>query len=102
MSECSDALARFDARVNMNPVSRSPAKPVRYPNFGILFLAWTLIGALAFAHYTLINGNTGKPVLPELLAWLTCYYPWLVLTPLVFTLERKFPLTNVRWTKSLG
>src|SRR5262249_13016107 len=86
----------------MNAVSASPAKPVRYPNFGILIVAWTLIGALAYAHYTLVNGNRGKPVLPDLLGWLTCYYPWLILTPLVFLLERNFPLSKLRWTKSIG
>jgi two-component system, LytTR family, sensor kinase len=89
-----------EIRVNMNETS--PAKPIRYPSFGVLFVAWTLIGVLAYAHYTLVNGNMGKPVLPELLAWLTCYYPWLILTPLVFTLERNFPLSRLRWTKSIG
>jgi two-component system, LytTR family, sensor kinase len=60
------------------------------------------LGALAYAHYSLVSGNWGKAVLPELLGWLTCYYPWLAVTPLVFILERRFPVSRSRLTRHIA
>jgi len=66
--------------------------PNQYPGFGILFLAWTLLGSIAYVHYSLVSGSWGKAVLPELANSLFCYYPWLFLTPQVFRLERRYPI----------
>ena len=38
----------------------------------------------------------------DLLDWSTCYYPWLLFTPFLFRFERRFPLGEVGWTKSLA
>jgi two-component system LytT family sensor kinase len=37
----------------------------------------------------------------ELLGWLTCYYPWVLLAPLVFRLERRLPLGGQKWFRNL-
>jgi two-component system, LytTR family, sensor kinase len=67
-------------------------RPIRYPRFGVLFCAWTTLGLLAFARYFLLTGSPKQHLLAELLGWLSCYYSWLLLTPLMFHLERRFPL----------
>jgi two-component system LytT family sensor kinase len=86
----------------MKTAAISPTRPIRYPGLGVLFLVWTLLGALAYAHYSLVSGNWGKAVLPELLGWLTCYYPWLVVTPIVFVSESRFPLSRSPLTKHIA
>jgi len=41
-------------------------------------------------------------MLAEFLGWLTCFYPWIIFAPLVFWLERRFPLGTRGWAKNLG
>lgn len=67
-------------------------RSTRYPRFRVLFCAWTALGLLAFVRYFLLAGIPKQNLLPELLGWLSCYYSWLLLTPLLFRVERKFPL----------
>jgi two-component system, LytTR family, sensor kinase len=69
-----------------------------------VFVALTLIGSISFARYYMELARSGHrgPVLPPLLIWLTCYYSWVFLAPLVFRLERRFPITYVQWARSLG
>jgi two-component system, LytTR family, sensor kinase len=69
-----------------------PVRSRRYPRFPVLVCAWTALGLLAFVRYFLLTGSPKQPLLPELLGWLSCYYSWLLLTPLLFRLEGKFPL----------
>lgn len=38
----------------------------------------------------------------DYLSWLTCFYPWIALSPLVFRLERRDPLGSDGWPKNLG
>jgi two-component system, LytTR family, sensor kinase len=89
----------------MNGTSLLQTRPIRYPDFPLLFVGWTVLALLAFLRFALLSGESGR-VFPELIAWLTCYYPWLLLTPLVFRLERKFPLgrrlRNFLWMAMIG
>jgi two-component system, LytTR family, sensor kinase len=58
-----------------------------------LFLAWSLIGILSFARFYFLTIETGPPPqLWSLLVWLCCFYPWVLLGPLVFRMEGRFPL----------
>jgi signal transduction histidine kinase len=75
----------------MDGTSILDARPLRYPGFALLFVGWTVLALLAFARFALLT-NSGEGIFPELVAWLTCYYPWLLLTPLIFRLEQRFPL----------
>jgi two-component system LytT family sensor kinase len=68
------------------------SKPTQYPSFAILFVGWTALGLLAYTRFALLGAAPNNKVVPELIGWLTCYYPWLVLTPLVFRLEGRYPL----------
>lgn len=65
-------------------------KLIRYPGYGILFAAWTLLGTLSYAHYRLLPGTPSDALVFGLFGWLACYYAWTPLTPIVFRLEQKF------------
>src|SRR5262249_2565820 len=79
-----------------------PARRLRYPGFGILALVWTFLGVLGYARYArhaVEAAPSSESALVDLFSWLAWYYPWLFLTPLLFRLERKFPLTGKRWRR---
>src|SRR4051794_26060460 len=65
-------------------------KMIRYPGYGVLFAAWTVLGTLSYVHYRLLPGTPAGNLLFGLFCWLACYYAWLPLTPVVFRLEQKF------------
>jgi hypothetical protein len=76
----------------------------RYPGFFAVLCFWTAIGALSFARsYFLLDGR-GFPgnALAGLLAYIACYLPWAGFTPIVFRLERRFPLGEEHWLRSFG
>lgn len=77
------------------------AQSICHPGFGILFVVWTLLGTLAYARYSLEAGAARGDILPELLGWLACYYPWLFLTPLAFRLEQRLPLSRAKWPRHI-
>jgi two-component system, LytTR family, sensor kinase len=65
-------------------------KMIRYPGYGILFAAWTLLGTLSYVHYRMLPGTPPEDLWFGLFGWIACYYAWLPLTPLVFRLESRF------------
>lgn len=69
-----------------------------------VFVALTLIGSISFARYYMELAGSGHrgPFWPPLLIWLTCYYSWVFLAPLVFRLERRFPIGRAYWARNLG
>lgn len=83
--------------------TRAAGKAVRYPGFVSLFLVWTLIGVLAYARHYLQESQLGLPanLWPELLDWLSCFFPWVFLAPIAFRLEERFPLARGRWLRNL-
>src|SRR5437763_8118220 len=74
---------------------------IRYPGMLPVFLAWTLLGVLAYGRHYLQDSQLGHSRVVEFLDWLTCFYPWLVFTQLVFRLEQKFPLGQMGWPRNL-
>jgi two-component system, LytTR family, sensor kinase len=84
---------------------RDPSKSaeVRYPGFGTMFLVWTAIGVLtSLRYYFLFPSKPELRFLPTLLAGTACYYPWIVLSPVVFRIEARFPLGAGRWVRNLA
>ncbi|MFB3902349.1 MAG: sensor histidine kinase [Acidobacteriota bacterium] len=76
-----------------------PAKEhvIRYPGFGKIFLLWTTIGVLtSLRYYFYMPLIPGIRELALLIAGVSLYYPWVLLTPLVFRLESKYPLGTGR------
>jgi two-component system LytT family sensor kinase len=88
--------------MNAAMTQASPHEPDALPNLAVpgVFLALTLCGSLSFARYYCEPGH-GGPIWPQLLIWLTCYYAWVVLAPLVFRLERQFPIARRQWPRNL-
>jgi sensor histidine kinase YesM len=69
-----------------------------------MFLLWTGIGALTSVRDYLMF-RPSKPEMSLLSLWLVCtacFYPWTALTPVVFRIERRFPLGAGRWLRNLG
>jgi two-component system, LytTR family, sensor kinase len=82
--------------------SNSHGKAIQYPGFGTLLVVWTLLGALAFTRQVLLVEAPQSHFFEDLAGWLTCYYPWVLLTPLIFRLERRFPINRIRWPVHLA
>lgn len=87
------------------PESEAPrGAAIRYPGLGTIFLIWTGIGALTSVRDYLMF-RPSKPEMSLLSLWLVCaacFYPWTALTPVVFRIERRFPLGGGRWLRSLA
>jgi two-component system, LytTR family, sensor kinase len=67
-----------------------------------VFLAWTLLGVLAYGrNYLHDNRLSQGSTVFELLDWLTCFYPWVLFTGLIFRLEQRLPLGSPRWPRNL-
>jgi two-component system LytT family sensor kinase len=72
---------------------------VRYPGVPALLLVLSLIGGLSYIHgRPAVPGFTGFSVL-DLLQWLMCFWPWALITPVVFRLEKRFPLQRENWLR---
>jgi two-component system LytT family sensor kinase len=76
---------------------------IRYPGPAALFLIWTVIAALAYARHYLQGIEAGQhpQIWPECLHWVACFYPWALLAPVVFRLEKRFPLAPRAWRRHL-
>jgi len=73
-----------------------------YPGISLLALAWVFIGTLAYGrHHVRANQTLDAAVLPEYVAYLTCFLPWILLSALVFRMERRFPLGQAGWVRHL-
>jgi sensor histidine kinase YesM len=70
-----------------------------------VWLTWTAIAILSYARHYLeathpfewANGSW-----PDFLSLLACFYPWAILTPAIFRIEARFPLTRQEWKPRLG
>lgn len=69
-----------------------------------MFLIWSAIGALTVVRYQLPFGasGAGREALSGLLACTSWFFPWAILTPLVFRIERKFPLGAAGWPRNVA
>lgn len=68
----------------------------------LLILIWTLLGSAAYTrHVVFVQGASGFS-LPEFIDWLSSFYPWVLLSPLVFRLHRRYPLQGTSALQSFG
>jgi signal transduction histidine kinase len=69
---------------------------------------WAVWTAVAIISYLRHNFEATNPFgLPrgswlDLVSWFACFYPWAILTPAIFWLEERFPLTKSDWKGRLG
>jgi len=71
------------------------------PALPVHAVAWGLIGTVGWARYALQDPDRvlGPGLLAGYLLALTCYLPWIALTPLVFRLERRLPVDRGAWPR---
>lgn len=75
---------------------------VRYPGIPALFFIWSLVGVLSYIHgRPAYPGYAGFSIL-DLLHWLACFWPWAFLAPVVFALEKRFPLQPRDWPRNVA
>jgi len=88
----------------MQQVEKSPTAKgeLRYPGWLALFIIWTAVGTFGYLRHRLDPAftTTGVHPLKEFAGWLTCFYPWILLGPAVFYLERRHPLNREKWMTS--
>jgi LytS/YehU family sensor histidine kinase len=87
-----------------HPQRRDPLLPERpWARWALVMAGWTLI-ALYFTSenylYVIVLGSAYS-FTKILTWWLTHFYLWALLTPLVWFLARRFPLESGRWVRSL-
>jgi two-component system, LytTR family, sensor kinase len=78
----------------------SGSDPIRLPKALIIFLVWNFIGFLSYARYYLREPH--HRFWPDVLIWAACYYPWALLTPAIFAVEKRFPLGRTRLVRNLS
>ena len=81
-----------------------PAAGIRYPGLLLLAAAWTLVGLLAYARHYLLDPmpQHGVDIARDFVEWLSCFYPWIALGPVVFRLERRYRLEGPRRARALA
>jgi len=77
------------------------ARTIGYPGFGVLLLAWTMLGGLAYTRHLLLIEAPHGHILTDVASWMTGYYPWVILSPFVFWLEQRYPLRKAHFLKHL-
>lgn len=81
----------------MTKLAKEQTTAIRYPGFFTLLLAWTTLGGLAYTRNLLLMEAPRTHLLRDLSGWLTCYLPWVLLTPLVFRMEKRLPINRSHW-----
>jgi len=81
----------------------SQARKNTYLILGV-WLLWTVLAVLSYArHYVEVSrlGFPGKGW-RDFLDWLSCFYPWALLTPALCRLGERFQLRPDAWKRNLG
>jgi sensor histidine kinase YesM len=68
-----------------------------------IFGAWTTVSLISLTrHYMEESGNGDtRPFWTVFAIWLTCYYSWALLTPLLFRVAKRWPVMRSRWAANL-
>lgn len=69
-----------------------------------VWLLWTALGIFSYARHYVEFSRLGFPGKGwrDFLDWLSCFYPWALLTPALCRLGDRFPLTRDSWKRNLG
>jgi len=76
---------------------------ISYPGPVLLLVLWTIVGSISYARHYLQDYSAAPParMVYDYLIWLTCFFPWIAFAPLIFRLERRFPLGAAGWLLNL-
>jgi two-component system LytT family sensor kinase len=76
---------------------------IGYPRVLTLALVWSVVGALAYGRHYLFDRSPGTVgMVFQVVIWMTCFYPWIAFSPLVFQLEQKYPLAGANWPRNIA
>jgi two-component system LytT family sensor kinase len=91
-----------EATLERQAVPAKDTKTFGYPCALVHILAWTLVGLLAYGRHVLQCGDAGpaKIVWPELLMWMSCFWPAALFGAVIFQCEKRFPLGGQRWGRN--
>ena len=62
-------------------------------SYRAILVGWIALLLVSYVHYRLLAG-VHESFLTGLFPFSICYFPWLLLTPLLFRLERRFPIAR--------
>jgi two-component system, LytTR family, sensor kinase len=73
----------------------------RRPYFLVrVWVVWTAIMLLSYVRHSIEGTHPfGWPngSLQEFISWFPCFYPWAILTPAIFRVEERYPLSLKQW-----
>jgi two-component system, LytTR family, sensor kinase len=73
---------------------RRDAEGTALPRMLVFLYAWIAVATLSYTRYYLQDPRNA--LWPGILFWWGCFFPWVVLSPLVFRMENRFQLTRSR------
>ena len=71
---------------------------------GLIILGcWTLVSLISLTRHYMEEGGAAdtRPVWTVFLIWLTCFYSWAILTPALFSVAKRWPVSRQRWIPNL-
>jgi two-component system, LytTR family, sensor kinase len=84
-------------------IERPKGAEIDYPGLWMMFLIWMAFGALASVrNYFMFPSQRDMWELTAVVAYTACFYSWIALTPIVFRIEKRFPLGAGRWVRNLA
>jgi two-component system, LytTR family, sensor kinase len=97
-------VARCSREPNLRAKPNKAGATAGYPGLLLLAAAWTIVGSLAYARHYLLDPapQHGVEIALDFVEWLSCFYPWVVLAPIVFRLERRYSLDGPRRVQRLA
>ncbi len=65
----------------------------------IIFCCWTVVALISLTRHYMVEVAQPftRPIWQILPIWLSCYYSWAVLTPAVFSVAKRWPLSRRFW-----
>src|SRR5271169_5778218 len=103
-------MGRRNMRTATSGVVAQPANStgqrgsIRYPGIAMMLLALTAVGVLTYLRNYFPFGRPRpgwEGSWDGMVGCMMSYYPWALLAPLVFRLERRFPLGTGQWSHHL-
>ncbi|MFN2498597.1 MAG: sensor histidine kinase [Pyrinomonadaceae bacterium] len=84
-------------------MEQNPTQNRRWIKWPWIALGWTIFACFFASQVIVSRAYAGRPlnVGRTVFVWLICSYVWLVLTPLVLYLARRFAFERRSWTKNL-
>ena len=74
-----------------------------WKSWGALILFWHAVALIFLTQQYMFSLAAGRPMMTKDIIWTVAgWYPWIFMTPIVFELARRFPLTRRRWGTRLS